>query len=296
MKTETIVGGRGVLIRAVALGACALGLAGCDTLSNLNPFDNSEKYEMKVTADIPPERMYDQGLARLKSGDHEGASKKFSDLSRNYPQSEWARKGLIMEAFANYDGQRWDDAINASRSYLAKYPNSKDAAYAQYLYAMSNFSQIPDTTRDQERAEKALAGLNDLVQKYPKSEYASDARQRINVARDQLAGSIMEVGRFYLERRNYTAAINRFRDVVAKYQNTRHAEEALQRLTEAYMALGITGEAQTAAAVLGHNFPNSQWYKDAYALIRSNGLEPREDTGSWISKSFKGFRVATLGQ
>lgn len=295
MKTETIVG-RGALIRAVALGACALGLAGCDTLSNLNPFDNSEKYEMKVTADVAPERMYDQGLARLKNSDHEGASKKFADLGRNYPQSEWARKGLIMEAFANYEGQRWDEAITASRSYLAKYPNTKDAAYAQYLYAMSNFNQIPDTTRDQDRSEKALAALNDLVQKYPKSEYASDARQRINVARDQLAGNIMEVGRFYLERRNYTAAINRFRDVVSKYQNTRHAEEALQRLTEAYMALGITAEAQTAAAVLGHNFPNSQWYKDAYALVRSNGLEPREDTGSWISKSFKGFRVATLGQ
>ena len=296
MKIETIRAKRGAFVRSVALAACAVGLAGCDTLSNLNPFDNSEKYEMKITADVPPERLYDQGLGRLKNSDHEGAAKRFSDIRRNYPQSEWARKGLIMEAFANYEGQRWEEAITASRSYLSKYPNTKDAAYAQYLYAMSNFNQIPDTTRDQERSEKALAALNDLVQKYPTSEYVSDARHRINVARDQLAGSSMEVGRFYLERRNYTAAINRFRDVVSKYQTTRHAEEALQRLTEAYMALGLTGEAQTAAAVLGHNFPNGQWYKDAYSLVRSKGLEPREDTGSWISKSFRGFRVAAIGQ
>lgn len=296
MMIETIVGMRGSLLRLTLIAACAGVLGACDTISNLNPFDNSEKYEMKITADVPPERMYDQGLGRLKNSDHEGAAKKFSEIGRNYPSSEWARKGLIMEAFANYEGQRYDEAINSSRSYLQKYPKTKDAAYAQYLFAMSNFNQIPDTTRDQERSEKALAALTDLVQKYPTSEYVGDARYRINVARDQIAGSYMEVGRFYLERRNYTAAINRFRDVVSKYQTTRHVEEALQRLTEAYMALGLTGEAQTAAAVLGHNFPNSQWYKDAYALIRSNGLEPREDTGSWISKSFKGFRVAALGQ
>jgi len=296
MMFETIAKRRGGLARLALLAAAATTLAGCDTLSNLNPFDNSEKYEMKVTADVPPERMYDQGLGRLKNNDHEGAAKKFAEIGRNYPQSDWARKGLIMEAFANYDGQLWEGAITASRSYLQKYPNTKDAAYAQYLFAMSNFNQIPDTTRDQERAEKALIALNDLVQKYPNSEYASDARYRINVARDQLAGAQMEVGRFYLEKRNYTAAINRFREVVSKYQNTRHVEEALERLTEAYMALGLTGEAQTAAAVLGHNFPNSQWYKDAYSLVRSNGLEPREDTGSWISKTFKGAKVATLGQ
>lgn len=296
MKIDTIAGTRGLVLRLTLIAASAATLAGCDTIANLNPFDNAERYEMKITPDVPPERMYDQGLGRLKSGDHEGAAKKFGEISRNYSSSEWARKGLIMQAFANYEGQRWDDAITASRSYLQRYPKTKDAAYAQYLYAMSNFNQIPDTTRDQDRSEKALAALNDLVQKYPHSEYVSDARYRINVARDQIAGNYMEVGRFYLERRNYTAAINRFRDVVSKYQTTRHVEEALERLTEAYMALGITGEAQTAAAVLGHNFPNSQWYQDAYSLVRSNGLEPREDSGSWISKAFKGFRVAAIGQ
>lgn len=283
-------------LRAALVAAAGAGLAGCDTLASINPFDTAEKYEMKVIADVPAEKMYDQGLGRMRNSDHEGAAKRFSELSRNYPYSEWARKGLIMEAYANYEGQKWDDAITASKSYISKYPNTKDAAYAQYLFAMSNYNQIPDTTRDQDRAEKALAALNELVQRYPQSEYVSDARYRIQVARDNLAGNQMEVGRYYLERRNFSAAINRFREVVSKYQTTRHVEEALQRLTEAYLALGLTGEAQTAAAVLGHNFPDSPWYKDAYALLRSGGLEPREDAGSWISRSFKGLKVAVVGE
>lgn len=283
------------IVRALALAATGIALAGCDTLSSLNPFDSAEKYTMKVLPDIPAEQVYDQGLGRLKSSDHAGAVKRFSDLSKNYPYSEWARRGLIMEAYTNYEAQNWEDAITASKSYLSKYPNTKDAAYAQYLFAMSNYNQIPDTTRDQDRSERALKALEELVQNFPKSEYVGDARYRIQVARDQLAGNHMEIGRYYLERRNFTAAINRFREVVAKYQTTRHVEESLQRLTEAYMALGLTGEAQTAAAVLGHNFPDSPWYKDAYTLLKSGGLEPREDGGSWISRAMKGVRVAAFG-
>ncbi|MBV9079219.1 MAG: outer membrane protein assembly factor BamD [Methylobacteriaceae bacterium] len=284
------------LVRAVVIGASLVALGGCDTLASLNPFDTTEKYTMKIEPDVPAEQIYDQGLNRLKDRDHEGASKRFSQLSKNYPYSEWARRGLIMEAFSNYEAQKWEDAITASKSYLSKYPNSKDAAYAQYLMAMSNFNQIPDVTRDQERSEKALAALEELVQKFPKSEYVSDARQRMQVAKDQLAGREMEVGRYYLEKRNFPAAINRFRVVVAKYQTTRHVEEALERLTEAYMALGLTGEAQNAAAVLGHNFPDSVWYKDAYALLKSGGLEPREDADSAISRAFKGLRAFALGE
>ncbi|MDB5511444.1 MAG: outer membrane protein assembly factor BamD [Enterovirga sp.] len=283
-------------LRAIAVLSGALTLAGCDTLASLNPFDTAEKYEMKIVPDVPAEQIYDDGLSRLKNSDHDGASKKFAQLSKNYPYSEWARRGLIMEAFASYEAQKWEEAITSSKSYLAKYPNSKDAAYAQYLLAMSNYNQIPDVTRDQDRSEKALTALQELVQKYPKSEYVSDARNRIQIARDQLAGREMEVGRYYLEKRNYPAAINRFREVVAKYQTTRHIEEALERLTEAYMALGITQEAQTAAAVLGHNFPDSPWYKDAYALLKNGGLEPREENSSWISRAFKGLRVMAMGE
>ena len=291
---KSAVGLRGVGRSALILVG-ALTLAGCDSLAALNPFDQGEKYEMKIVPDVPAEKLYDQGLGRLKNSDHEGAAKKFSDLEKAYPYSEWSRKGLIMEAYSNYEGQRWEEAITASKSYLTKYPNTKDAAYAQYLYAMANYNQIPDVTRDQDRSEKALAALQELVEKYPKSEYVSDARYRLQIAKDQLAGKEMEVGRYYLERRQYTAAINRFRDVVAKYQTTRHVEEALERLTEAYLALGLTGEAQNAAAVLGHNFPDSQWYKDAYALLKSGGLEPREDADSTLSRAFKGLKNFALG-
>jgi outer membrane protein assembly factor BamD len=295
MSLELALSGHKAGLRAALVLAGALALGGCDSLAKLNPFDQGEKYEMKIVADVPAEKMYDEGLGRLKKSDHEGAAKKFSDLGKAYPYSEWSRKGLIMEAYANYEGRKWEDAITASKSYLAKYPSTKDAAYAQYLFAMSNYNQIPDVTRDQDRSEKALAALQELVEKYPKSEYVADARHRLQVARDQLAGREMEVGRYYLERRNYTAAINRFREVVAKYQTTRHVEEALERLTEAYMALGLTGEAQNAAAVLGHNFPDSPWYKDAYALLKSGGLEPREDTASPVSRAFKGLKSIALG-
>ena len=286
---------RGAAARASLILAGGLTLAACDSLASLNPFDTSDKYVMKVEPDVPAEKVYDDGLGRMKGGDHEGAAKKFAQLGKNYPYSEWARRGLIMEAFSNYEAQKWEDAITASKSYLTKYPNTKDAAYAQYLFAMSNYNQIPDTTRDQERSEKALTAFQELVQKYPQSEYASDARSRIQIARDNLAGREMEVGRYYLERRNFPAAINRFREVVSKYQTTRHVEEALERLTEAYMSLGLTQEAQNAAAVLGHNFPDSPWYKDSYALLKGGGLEPREDADSWLSRAFKGLRTLALG-
>jgi outer membrane protein assembly factor BamD len=281
-------------VRTLALVACTLMLAGCNALSALNPFDKTEKYRMEIVPEVPAESLYDEGLGRMKRRDYEGAAKKFGELEKQYPYSDWSRKALIMTAYARFEGGQYEDAINASKRYLQLHPSSGDAAYAQYIMAMSNYNQIPDVTRDQDRAEKAMLALQELVDRYPKSEYVSDARQKIQVAKDQLAGKEMEVGRFYLNKRNYTAAINRFRDVVAKYQTTRHVEEALMRLTEAYMALGIVNEAQTAAAVLGHNFPDSSWYRDAHTLLRSGGLEPREDAGSWISRSFRGL-TRTVG-
>ena len=272
----------------LVLVAGGLALAGCDTLSSINPFDKAEKYKPEVIADVPAEEIYNQGLSRLQSSDYDGAAKKFKDLDKLYPYSEWSRKGLLMTAYAHYEGRQYEEAINASKRYLQAHASSKDAAYAQYLLAMSNYNQIPDVSRDQDRSQKALVAFNELVQKYPKSEYMPDAKSKIAVAHDQLAGGEMEIGRYYLERRNYTTAVNRFRTVVGTYQTTRHVEEALMRLTEVYLALGITNEAQTAAAVLGHNFPDSQWYKDAHTLLRSGGLEPREETGSWISRAFRG--------
>jgi outer membrane protein assembly factor BamD len=289
--------GARIAARALALIAGAAALSGCDTLASINPFDRTEKYKMEIVPEIPAEQIYNQGLARLQNRDFEGAAKKFSDLDKQYPYSEWSRKALIMTTYSNFEGAAYPEAVNNAKRYLQLHPASKDAAYAQYLLAMSYYNQIPDVTRDQEQTERAVVALQELIDRYPKSEYVRDARYKIQVTRDQLAAKEMEVGRYYLQRRNYTAAINRFRDVVAKYQNTRHVEEALMRLSEAYMALGITGEAQTAAAVLGHNFPDSRWYKDSFVLLQSGGLAPREDTGSWISRAFRGVtRTVGLAQ
>ena len=276
----------GRILRAAAIVACIAPAAGCSSLEGLNPF-GGEKYETKLLADVPAEEIYDQGLARLQNNDPEGAGKKFAELDKQFPFSQWSRKGLLMQTYSQYQGAQYDDAIASANRYVSLYPTSPDAPYAAYLAAMSYYNQIPDISRDQERAEKALEMFVAITQKWPKSEYSEDSKFKIQVTRDQLAGKEMSVGRFYLTRRNYTAAINRFREVLAKYQTTRHSEEALYRLTEAYMGLGITGEAQTAAAVLGHNFPDGQWYNDAYKLLQTGGLSPEEDKGSWMSKLFK---------
>lgn len=192
-----------------------------------------------------------------------------------------------MATYAQYSAGQYDDAVASAKRYIGLYPSMSDTAYAMYLAGMSLYNQIPDVSRDQEQAQKALDMFTDLVTKFPKSEYVDDAKYKIQVVRDQLAGKEMSVGRYYLTRHNYTAAINRFHIVLAKYQTTRHAEEALYRLTEAYLGLGITDEAQTAAAVLGHNFPDSDWYHDAYNLLQGGGLQPSENKGSWISKIFQ---------
>lgn len=276
----------GFSLRLLALGLLLLPVAGCSTIESFNPF-GGEKYETKLLAEEPAEEIYDQALVRLQKRDHDGAAKKFGELEKQFPFSQWSRKGLIMIAYSNYEGQKYDEALSAAKRYVGLYPSTPETPYAYYLAGMSMYNQIPDITRDQERAEEAVKIFSQLIEKFPKSEYVEEAKYKLQVARDQLAGKEMSVGRFYLGRKNYTAAINRFREVLGKYQTTRHAEEALYRLTEAYLALGITNEAQTAAAVLGHNFPDGQWYKDAYTLLAGGGLSPSESQGSWISRMFR---------
>jgi outer membrane protein assembly factor BamD len=236
--------------------------------------------------DEPADKLYNEGLTLLNRKEYEDAAKKFEEVDRQHPYSEWARKSLLMSAYTYYEIGKHEETIQAARRYVALHPGSPDAAYAQYLMASSYYDQIPDITRDQERTVRAMRALDEVVRKYPDTEYAESARRKIEVARDQLAGKEMLVGRYYLERRNYTGAINRFKAVVTQYQTTRHVEESLMRLAECYMALGIVGEAQTATAVLGHNFPDSPWYKDAYTLVQSGGAAPKEDKGSWISRAF----------
>src|SRR5579863_7871125 len=238
----------------------------------------------------PADKLYNQGLFLLNHKEqYEDAAKKFDEVDRQNPYSDWARKALLLSAYAYYQAQKYDDCINAAKRYVTLHPGSPDAAYAQYLIGMSFYDQILDVAHDQARADKAVGALEEVVRKYPETEYAVNAKKKINLARDQLAGKEMEVGRFYMKKRDFTGAINRFKVVVTQYQTTREVEEALARLTEAYVSLGIMDEAQTAAAVLGHNFPESSWYKDAYKLVKSAGGEPTENKGSWMSRAFKGL-------
>ena len=272
-------GGVGALMRLAAVALMAIALGACSL------FDKDV-----VVPDEPADKLYNEGLYLLNNKkDFKGAAKKFEEVDRQHPYSEWARKSLIMSAFAYYEAGAYDDCINSARRYVTLHPGSQDTAYAQYLIGASHFDQMPEISRDQERTEKAVQSLEEVARKYPNTEYAVSAKRKIEIARDQLAGKEMDIGRQLLNTRNYTGAINRFKVVVTRYQRTRHVEEALLRLTEAYMALGIVEEAQTSAAVLGHNFPDSRWYKDAYALMQSKGLEPNENKGSWISQAFKKF-------
>jgi len=263
-----------LVLLAASLGAC----------SSLNLFGSKDD----TPPDEPADRLYNEGLFLLNNKkDLKKAVTKFEEVDRQHPYSEWARKSLIMTAYAQYEAGNYDECVTSAKRYIALHPGSQDAAYAQYLIAASYFDEIPDITRDQDRTEKALAALDEVIRKYPTSEYAVSAKQKVEVARDQLAGKEMQIGRYYLEKKDFTGAINRFKVVVTQYQTTRQVEEALMRLTEAYMALGISGEAQTAAAVLGHNFPDSPWYKHAYERVKGAGLEPNENRGSWISRAFK---------
>ena len=264
------------LARAAVL-SLAVALAGCSL------FDTD-----KVIPDEPADKLYNEGLFLLnQKKDPKEAAKKFEEVDRQHPYSEWARKSLIMSAYAYYEAGAYEESVTAARRYITLHPGSPDAAYAYFLIGSSNFDQIAEVSRDQERTEKAVAALDEVVRKYPNTEYAVAAKRKIEVARDQLAGKEMDIGRWYMQRRDYTGAINRFKVVVTRYQTTRHVEEALLRLTEAYLTLGIVDEAQTSAAVLGHNFPDSRWYKDAYNLVQTKGLQPSENKGSWISRAFK---------
>ena len=266
-------------LRGLAFVVAALVLAACNTTK-------SDATKDAFANDKPAGELYNQGLASLNGNKLRDAVNSFNDVDREHPYSEYARKALIMSAFASYRRGQYIDTVSTSNRYLTLYPGSPDAAYAQYLIGSSYFHQIPDVTRDQDATRKAMAALQIIVDRYPDSEYATDAKNKIIVARDQLAGKEMQIGRYYLEQRDYIAAINRFKTVVTDYQDTRHVEEALERLTEANLALGLSSEAQTAAAVLGHNFPDSPWYKNAYDLLQSGGLSPNENKQSWISKLF----------
>ena len=236
----------------------------------------------------PVAELYNSGLSKLNAGSYKAAAKSFAEVERQHPYSKWATKALLMQAFAYYQLNSYDDAINSANRFITLHPGHRDSAYAYYLTAISQYEQINDVRRDQSAAQKALEALDEVSKRFPESPYAADAAKKSLLARDHLAAKEMDVGRYYLKRGSYLAGINRFKKVVTDYQTTSQTPEALYRLAESYMALGVTSEAQTAAAVLGHNFPNSQWYKDAYSIVSSKGQQPVENQSSWISRLFRG--------
>lgn len=267
---------RALLGLALALSAPLL--AGCasttDAAKALNP--------------DPPTKMYAEADALMSKGKFEDAAKKFEDVDREHPYSPEARRAIVMAAYAYYKGGKAPEAIAAAERYTTLHPGTKEAPLAHHIIASAYFDQMREPNRDQDATRKALAELKTLKTRYPDSEYAKKADNRIRLAEDTLAAQEMEVGRYYVKRKNYVAAINRFKTVVTDYQTTAHVEEALYRLTAAYLSLGIASEAQSATAVLGHNFPNSRWYKDSYALLQSQGLMPSHDAGSWMANIWKG--------
>ena len=231
---------------------------------------------------VPAETLYNQALASVDKGKLSRAMKKLTQLDQQHPYSEYSRKALIMQTFISYRQGAYEETAQYGNRYVSLYPGDEDAAYAQYLVGMAYFRQIPDITRDQTVTGRAYNSMLKVVERYPESEYVEDAKTKMRVAKDQLAGKEMQTGRYYMERREFLAAINRFRLVAEQFQTTRHIEEALARLTESYFALGLVSEAQSAAAVLGHNFPDSQWYTDLVKLLQTGGLEPRENSKSWL--------------
>lgn len=259
------------LVAVVAM----LALAGCKS---------SEVSSSDFVDDIvPADELYNQALSSMDAGNLGRAQKKLEQLDKQHPYSEYSRKALIMQTFISYRQQKYEETTQFGKRYVSLYPGDRDAAYAQYLVGMAYHRQIPEVTRDQTITARAYNAMNNLVERYPESEYVEDAKAKMRYARDQIAGKEMVTGRYYMERREFQAAINRFRYVVEKFQDTRHIEEALARMTEAYYSIGLANEAQAAAAVLGHNFPDSQWYADSLKLLRTGGLEPREDPKSWLA-------------
>lgn len=229
--------------------------------------------------------LYRAAQDRLERRQYRLAAALFDEVERQHPYSVWATKAQLMAAYANYQDNKYDEAIVGLDRFIQLNPSNRDVSYAYYLKGLSYYEQITDVQRDAKLTELALNSLDEVVRRFPESIYARDARLKIDLTYDHLAGKEMEVGRFYLTRGHYVGAINRFRTVVDKYQTTSHVPEALHRLTEAYLSLGLTQEAAKTAAVLGHNFPGSQWYADSYGLVQTGKLPP-EDRPNILVRSF----------
>jgi outer membrane protein assembly factor BamD len=263
--------------RMVTTACVVLLLAGCAPGKNERPLESytAEEIFKKGELELETARRPDDAIVY------------FQEIERLYPYTEYAKRALIMQAFALHKAKKYPEARDAAQRYLDFYPGDEDAPYALYLMALSYYDQIDDVGRDQGLTFQALSGMRDVIETYPDSEYARSAILKFDLAFDQLAAKEMEIGRYYLKRRHYTAAINRFRTVVQDFQTTTHTAEALHRLTESYLALGLTDEAQTAAAVLGYNYQSSPFYQDSFRLLKGQGLSPEVKGEGWLSQVYR---------
>jgi outer membrane protein assembly factor BamD len=255
---------------AAALLAAGLALGAC-------------RSQEEQIAEQPVDDLYNTAVNSLLQANYATAARQFDEVERQHPYSVWATRSQLMAAYAFYMDSKYDEAVSALDRFIQLNPANRDVAYAYYLKALCYYEQISDVQRDARMTELALAALTDVVNRFPNSVFARDARLKIELAHDHLAGKEMEVGRFYQQQHQYLGAINRFRTVVQRYQTTSHVPEALHRLVECYLALGLVDEARRTASVLGFNYPGSEWYADSYALIETGHL-PTTDNPGWFSR------------
>ncbi|MCP2678136.1 outer membrane protein assembly factor BamD [Maricaulaceae bacterium NA33B04] len=250
-------------LRAAALSLLALTVAAC----------GSRQDAQLTYVETPVEALYNRGFEALERNRYNEAAAFFDEVERQHPFSEWARRSMLMAAFSNYEARLYSEAISDAERFIALHPGSSSAPYAYYLIALCHYEQIYDVGRDQSTTQQAMESLQQVVRRYPETPYARDARLKLDMTRDHLAGKEMSVGRWYLRNGYYLAAINRFQTVVRDYETTSHTPEALHRLVESYVALGIDEEARQVASVLGYNFPGSEWYQDTYTLMTERGVD-----------------------
>ena len=253
-------------------------ISGCSALKS-KPKIDIDTYSAKEIYDLAEDR-----LAKKRPQD---AAKYFSEIERLYPYSEWAKRGLIMQAFSYHKDQDYENSRSAAQRYIDFFPAAEDAAYAQYILALSYYDQISEVGRDQDVTVRALQELRLLIERYPDSKYAKDSAEKFDMAFSFLAAKEMEVGRYYLQRGYYTSAVNRFRKVVQEFRTTEQTPEALYRLIECYLSLGLRGEAQSAAAILQESYSSTQWHKDSLILLSGEGLLPDAGGQNWLSTIYR---------
>lgn len=258
--------------RYVWLMAGALCLSACG--------DSKEEASKELES---AESLYNEAYEIFQSGDFEDAVPAFEEVERQHPASDWAVNAQIMSAYASYYNQDYDTAVATLERFVKLYPSHEATPYSYYMISLCYYEQITDVGRDQKTTERAMRALREVIRRFPETDYARDAAIKLDLTQDHLSGKEMEIGRYYLRRNDYLAAVNRFRYVVENFETTSHVPEALHRLVEAYLKLGVREEARRYAAVLGHNFPGSIWYRDSYKLLTGEQVEAPEgeETESW---------------